>query len=68
MYTEEIKRRKSNAYFEMKTINSLDGKGNVIEKLGSSIYTSMDTLQNLKARILVAGISELKPLIESFRK
>ena len=44
MLTEEIKRRKSNAYFEMKAINSTDHQDKVIEKLGSSIYASMDNL------------------------
>lgn len=63
MYTEEIKRRKSNAAYEMKTINVPSEKEKVIEKLGSSIYASMDQLKKLKADILTTNVKNLKPKV-----
>lgn len=52
----------------MKTINSVDSKDKVIEKLGSSIYASMDRLQSLKAEIMSAPMKNLKVLIMQFQK
>lgn len=63
MYTESVKREKSNAFFEMKTLTGSDDREKVIEKLGSSIYSSMDRLQTLKASILSSDVRSLKPLI-----
>lgn len=40
----------------------------IIEKLGSSIYASMDHLQSLKAEIMSAHMKDLKPLMAQFQR
>ncbi len=52
----------------MKTINAASEKDKVIEKLGSSIYLSIDRLKNLKASILTSPPKDLKPLILEFQR
>lgn len=44
----------------MKTYNAPSEKEKVIEKLGSSIYASMDRLKNLKADIMTSDPKSLK--------
>ena len=52
----------------MKAINSPSHQDKVIEKLGSSIYASIDNLQSLKIQIMSAHIADLKPLMMQFQK
>ena len=49
-------------------MNSPTHQDKVIEKLGSSIYASMDNLQSLKAQIMSAHIKDLKPLMAQFQR